>query len=469
MFKTLRFKLTFWHAIIFGCIALGIFGFAYKAVSSHLLESITEDLQDTALEFSDLYRMGDITALQIEIDRERLSHKNELFYTRILNAKGESIIQSAPNGWTRPLPEPNAQITDTQWFEMAVNQQGDIASLIAVPTRNHGWIQIGLTQRQYQAQLKHIRDSFGWALMVIILAGIITGWWQVSRALTGVDRVRRMAIDIGEGAFDRRLTLQSHGQELVELADAFNVMLDKIEQLLGEMRGVSDNIAHDLRTPLSRIRGMAEAALMDRAGDQSASEDMLAKIVDECDRLSTMINTMLEIAQTDSGVMRLERSPVDMAALLHEVCDIFSSVAEDSDIDLKLELNATHLMVTGDKSRLQRLMANLVDNAIKFSPAGSRIRLAGCREADTICLFVMDNGMGIEPEDMPHIFDRFYRSDRSRSSLGNGLGLSYAKSIVTAHGGDIQVQSQPGSNTSVRVTLPSIPDDSCNHPTQNGT
>ncbi len=244
------------------------------------------------------------------------------------------------------------------------------------------------------------------------------------------------------------------------LADAFNVMLDKIQQLLGEMRDVSDNIAHDLRTPVTRIRGMAEAALMASSGDDCENQQTLAEVIDECDRLSMMINTMLEIAQSDSGALRLERKPVDMAALLHEVCDLFSPVAEDADIDLKLELNAAHLMVSGDQSRLQRLMANLVDNAIKFSPAGSRIRLTAYREGETICLFVIDSGIGIPEKDMAHIFDRFYRSDRSRSTPGNGLGLSYAKSIATAHGGDIQIQSQPGSSTSVRVTLPVTPNDS---------
>jgi len=464
MFKTLRFRLTLWHAVVFGGMALGIFGFAYMAVSNQLLESLTEGLQNTALEFSDLYRMGDVKALQAEIDRERLSHGNELFYARLINAKGKTIMQSMPNLWTLPLPEPDATVTDTQWFEAAVNQQGELATLIAVPTRDHGWIQIGLSQREHQAQLKHIRDNFGWALIVIILVGIMTGWWQMSRALAGVDRVRRTAIDIGEGAFDRRLVLEGHGQELVELADAFNVMLDKIQQLLKEMQYVSDNIAHDLRSPITRIRGMVETALMDKAGDCSESQEGLAEVINECDRLSAMINTMLEIAQADSGIMRMECNPVDMGALLHEVCDLFSPVAEDVNIDLRLELNASHLMVMGDKSRLQRLMANLVDNAIKFSPEGSHIRLAACREGETICLFVMDNGMGIPEEDMPHIFDRFYRSDRSRSTLGNGLGLSYAKSIVTAHGGDIHIQSQPGNNTSVRVTLPAEPDDFVSHP-----
>ncbi len=460
MVKTLRFRLTLWHAIIFGSMALGIFGFAYMAVSNQMLESLTESLQDKALEFSDLYQMGDIKALQAEMDRERLTHRNGLFYARLINAKGNIIIQSTPNLWTLPLPQPNTMIVDTQWFEMPINRHGELATLIAVPTHDHGWIQIGLSQRQYATQLKHVRDNFALALMVIILVGIMTGWWQVSQALAGVDRVRQMAIDIGEGAFDRRLALQGHGQELVELADAFNSMLDKIEQLLGEMRDVSDNIAHDLRTPVTRIRGLAETALMSKSGNHAEHEEALAEVVDECDRLSMMINTMLEIAQSDSGTIQLERKPVDMGEMLHEACDLFSSVAEDAGIDLKLELNTTNLMVTGDQSRLQRLMANLIDNAIKFSPEGSRIRLAACREAENICLFVMDNGMGISEADMPHIFDRFYRSDRSRSTLGNGLGLSYVKSIVTAHGGSIHIQSQPGSNTSVRITLPATPNDS---------
>ncbi|PCI45514.1 MAG: HAMP domain-containing histidine kinase [Proteobacteria bacterium] len=454
MFKTLRFRLTLWHAIVFGCVTLGIFAFAYMAVSNQLLKSLRDDLQDTALEFSGLYRIGDIKALQAEINRKNISHGNELFYVQLINAKNKTIIQSRPKAWTLDLPKPDTTISGIQWFEAAINQQGERATLIVIPTYDHGWIQVGLSRRANEAQLKHIWDNFGWALIIIILAGIMTGWWQVSRALADVERVRRIAIGIGEGDFNQRLTLEGHGQELVDLADTFNVMLDKIQQLLGKMRDVSDNIAHDLRTPVTRLRGMAEAALMSKTSNHCENQEVLAEIINECDRLTGMINTMLEIAQSDSGALRLERKPVDMAALLHEVCDLFSPVAEDAGIDLKLELNATHLVVMGDQSRLQRLMANLVDNAIKFSPEGSRIRLAACKEGESICLFVIDSGMGIPEEDMPHIFDRFYRSDRSRTTLGNGLGLSYVKSIVTAHGGDIQIQSQLGSSTSVRITLP---------------
>jgi len=425
MFKTLRFKLTFWHGIIFGGVALGVFGFAYLTVSNQLLASLTDDLQDTARELSALYQTGGVKALQSEINREVLSHGGDLFYARLVNARGKVIIQSIPKAWKLPLPEPDTAIVRTQWFEVTVNQQGELAKVVAVPTQDHGWIQVGLSQREHETQLRKIRRSFGWALIVIVLVGVMTGWWQVSRALAGVDRVRRTAIDIGEGAFDRRLVLEGHGQELVELADAFNVMLDKIQQLLGEMRDVSNNIAHDLRTPISCIRGLAEAGLMTKADNHPGGKDTLAEIIAECDRLTAMINTMLEIAQTNSGVMRLERKPVNMGVLLHEACDLFSPVAEDAGIDLKLEREDTHLLVMGDKSRLQRLMANLVDNAIKFSPEGGHITLTACKDGEEIHLFVVDKGMGIPEEDMPHIFDRFYRSDRSRSTPGNGLGLSY--------------------------------------------
>jgi len=159
-----------------------------RVVSNQLLASLRDDLQDTALEFSDLYRMGDIKALQAEIDRERISHDNELFYVRLINAKGKSIMQSLPAVWTLPLPEPDTSISDKQWFEAAINQQGELATLIAVPTYDHGWIQVGLSRHANETQLKHIRDNFGWALVIIILAGVMTGWWQVSRALAGVDR-----------------------------------------------------------------------------------------------------------------------------------------------------------------------------------------------------------------------------------------------------------------------------------------
>jgi len=435
-------------------MALGIFGFAYITVSNQLLASLTEDLQDTALEFLDSYQAGGIKTLQAEIDRESQSHGDSSFSARYINATGQTLIKSIPKTWVFPLPEPDVTKAGTQWFEVVVNQRGELAKLAVIPTQDHGWIQIGLSLDEHEAQLQKIRQGFGLALLVIVVVGIMTGWWQVRRVLTGVDQIRRAAIDIGEGDFDRRLILDGHGQELAELADAFNGMLDRIQRLLGEMRDVSDNIAHDLRTPITRIHGLAEAGLMASADSSSGRGEVLGAIISECHHLTAMINTMLEIAQTDSGIMRLERKPVDMGELLHDACDLFVPVAEDAGIELTLKLDVPHLLVMGDKPRLQRLIANLVDNAIKFSSQGDRVLLTACQDGKEIRLFVDDTGMGISVEDMPHIFDRFYRSDQSRSTPGNGLGLSYAKSIAKAHGGDIHIDSQYGRGAKVTLILP---------------
>lgn len=435
-------------------MALGIFSFAYITVSNQLLASLAEDLQDTALEFLDSYQTGGIKALQAEIDRESQSHGDSRFSARYVNATGQTLIKSIPKTWVFPLPEPDVTKAGTQWFEVAVNQRGELAKLAVIPTQDYGWIQIGLSLDEHEARLQKIRQGFGLALLIIVVVGIMTGWWQVRRVLTGVDQIRRAAIDIGEGDFDRRLILEGHGQELAELADAFNGMLDRIQRLLGEMRDVSDNIAHDLRTPITRIHGLAEAGLMASADSSPERGETMGAIISECHHLTAMINTMLEITQTDSGIMRLERKPVDMGELLHDACDLFVPVAEDAGIELTLKLDAPHLLVMGDKPRLQRLIANLVDNAIKFSSQGDRVLITACQDGKEIRLFVNDTGMGISVEDVPHIFDRFYRSDQSRSTLGNGLGLSYAKSIAKAHGGDIHIDSQYGRGTKVTLILP---------------
>jgi len=453
MLKTLQFRLALWHAMIFGSMALIIFGFAYFTVSKQLLAAIAEDLQDTAHEFSDLYQTGGIKALQAEMNREALSHGDDVFAALYINNKGQALIKNIPKAWALALPEPNLNMTNTQWFEVPVDRQGGLAKLIAIPTNDHGWIQVGLSLRGHEAQLRKVRWGFGWALFIIVLAGVMTGWWQVRRALAGVNQVRSTAIDISKGALDRRLELDGHGQELVELADAFNVMLDRIQRLLGEMREVSDNIAHDLRTPIARIRGMAEAGIMSSKAEPEG-EDKFAAIIEECDRLAAMINTMLEIAQTDAGVLHLEKKAVDITHLLHEACDLFEPVAKERGIHLQMDMDDTPFIVTGDKSRLQRLIANLVDNAIKFSSDGDTISLATLSENGKARFTISDTGQGVSKEDMPHIFDRFYRSDKSRNTPGNGLGLSYAKSIVEAHGGDIHVESKLGNGTKVSVSLP---------------
>jgi len=231
-------------------------------------------------------------------------------------------------------------------------------------------------------------------------------------------------------------------------------MLDRIQLLLGEMRDVSDHIAHDLRTPVSRIRGLAETSLMQSHHTSDSHTDTLATIVEESEQLGEMINTMLEIAQTDAGLIDQQHEQIDLAAVLRDAHDLFQPVAEDAGITLSLDLPEQTLQVAGNKTRLQRAISNLIDNALKFSVSGSQVHVSAAIDGDALRVQIRDEGIGISADDMNHIFERFYRSDQSRSKPGNGLGLSYAVSIIRSHGGDIQVTSTIGSGSTFTIRIP---------------
>ena len=210
MFRTLRFRLTFWHTVIFAAMAIVVFGIAYQTTSNQLLASLDESMQDTAVEFSDLYRVGGIKDLHTEVASESLSHDGDRFFARYLNAEGQTIMVNRPSSWTRPLPKPDLHGKQMQWLNVAINDADETARLLALRSFDGGWIQIGMSLKDYHTQLGQIIRIFAWSLMVVVAVGVLTGWWQVRHVLAAVDQVRRTAVEIGEGELDRRLVLDGH-------------------------------------------------------------------------------------------------------------------------------------------------------------------------------------------------------------------------------------------------------------------
>jgi len=247
--------------------------------------------------------------------------------------------------------------------------------------------------------------------------------------------------------------VKERGDEIDQLAMTFNEMLDRIQVLIAEIRQMGDDIAHDLKSPLTRIRGMAEIALT--TGKSAAEyEAMAASVIEECDRLLSIINTMLMIAKTEAGVEKPARDKIDLAELVREACELFGTTAEDRGLTLSCDV-PKGCVIAGDARMLQRLLANLLDNAVKYTPAGGRVEVSlAAIVGGGATLAVKDTGVGISAEDLPRIFERFYRGDRSRSEAGTGLGLSLARAIARAHGGDITVQSRPAEGSTFVVTLP---------------
>jgi len=454
LIKTLRLRLTLWHAGGFAALALVIFALAYYMVSQQLLHAVDIDLKDTAQEFAERLKVGGIAALQGEVDSETASHGENVFFARFLNQDHQVPVEHLSETWGFPIPRPDPRGKSLQWLNVGKGVNGGPVRVLALSVPDLGWIEIGLSLAEYQSQMHQIRSVFALALLVMVILGVLAGWLQLRSVFRSVEQIRNAAISISNGELDRRIELHDSGQELSDLANDFNMMLDRIQLLLGEMRDVSDHIAHDLRTPVSRIRGLAETALMASHQDHATQTESLATIVEEADQLGDMINTMLEIAQTDAGLIDQQQEQVDLAALLREAHELFAPVAEDAGISLTMTLTNQPMPIMGNRARLQRAIANLIDNALKFSSSGSHVRLAAEAIDDAWLLHFHDEGIGISPEDIPHIFERFYRSDQSRSKPGNGLGLSYAASIIRSHGGDIQVKSAIGEGSTFIVLLP---------------
>jgi signal transduction histidine kinase len=319
--------------------------------------------------------------------------------------------------------------------------------------KDGNWMIVGASLDRDARFLADVRRLFAAAFGLTLAAGAALGFFSTRKAMRGVERVTHTAMRIQRGDLDLRVPVGSEGIEIETLAQAFNGMLERIRTLVGEITDVSHNIAHDLRSPITRMRGAAEAAL--GSGDcDEACRNLCGEIIEESDRLVGMINTMLDIAETDAGVRPLKLERLDFTELVASAAELFRPVAEDRGVTLETLRPEDPAIVHGDPPRLQRAVSNLIDNAVKFTPGGGRVRLTVQTGDGATRLIVEDTGMGIEPGDLPRIFERFYRGDKSRSTPGNGLGLSLARSVARSHKGDILVDSVVGSGSRFELVLP---------------
>jgi len=250
------------------------------------------------------------------------------------------------------------------------------------------------------------------------------------------------------------VNIRGRATEVDELTDTFNHMLDQIEALLRSLREITDDIAHDLRSPITLMRGLAERFSVADASPEEHRE-MSGAIVESCDRLLNLINTMLDISEMNAGAASLDRDRFDLAGMMRDTCEMFQPLAEETGVSLQMA-SCGPFIFWGDRQKLHRALANLVDNAVKYNRPGGTVSLVLVRKGGTVAVSVEDDGPGIARESLPRIFERFYRPDESRSRPGNGLGLSLAMAIAKAHGGTITAESTPDIKTAFTISLPVI-------------
>jgi heavy metal sensor kinase len=454
--RSLVFRLTLVYAVTCAILSIAAFFIFYRVMVSDMLSHTDDALTEELHELSSLLAAKGIAALREGINRKAQSAGTGDVFLRLLTKEGKEIVSSDLGPWR------GIGISDSALQRLA--QGRPVIETFKLPGGEHSArviygvagpemvLQIGQSLRDDEEILEDFSQDFRPALAIIFTLAALGGWLMARRALSGVREVTRTAMAISQGAMEKRVALTGRGDEIDRLSQTFNHMLERIQSLITESKQVTDNIAHDLKSPVTRIRGLAEVTLTTgRSLDEY--QTMAASTVEECDRLLGMINTMLEISEFEAGVATLSRTNVGISTLIEEACDLFQPLAEEKGLVIKAKV-APQLFVSADRSKLQRALTNLLDNAIKYTPAKGTVTVSVKEGGKGVIISFRDTGIGIAADDIPRIFDRFYRADKSRSEPGAGLGLSLVLAIVQAHGGDIQVNSSPGAGSTFTVTLP---------------
>ena len=444
-------RIALWYATLFVVGALSIVFLTYYLTAASLAQRDRQIIRGKLGDYAAAYARGGVRVLAATVRAEQEAAPERLF-VRVVNRGVEAVVLSNAEGW------------DPATLETASVQLAD-GTLV----------QVGKSTEAREALLARFRAVLGVVALSIVVIALTGGWLATRSAVLPIRRltqaVRRI---IRTGRTDARVPVAGTDDAIDELTVLFNTMLDKIEGLVDGMRGALDNVSHDLRTPLTRLRGTAEMALAAGAGDGDRDRDVvyrdaLADCVEETDRVLVMLNTLMDISEAESGAMKLTREPVPLAEVVARAVDLYRDVAEAKGVSLVsgvasgtpdvsgFSRTADNVIVTGDRTRLEQVAANLLDNAIKYTPAGGEVHIEVRRDGDTAVLQVRDSGQGIPANELPRIFDRLFRGDASRAERGLGLGLSLVKAVVEAHGGRVEATSELGRGSTFSVFLATSP------------
>ena len=444
--RSTSFRSGSFYAALFLISVLSIFAVTYKSVSDHMRTSLSASIDEDVRELVKEYNDQGLSALKEGVD-ERIAETQGFDRVYVfLDSKGAAISGNITNwpkvagmfeGVLQTKPDPLRKL------EPAVDAIGEMLIL------NGGHLFVGRNAHQMKNTLLILRQSFVVGGLCTVAAALLLGILFGRVAARRIEDMSQLTRSIVQGGLKERIGLKGTGDEFDNLSADINIMLDRIQELMEGLRHVSNNIAHDLRTPLSRIRHSLEAVLKERPADIKSYRRVVVKSIAETDGVIETFKALLRISEIEEGTRRKHFKRINLSDIMKNVFDIYEPVTEDAGLLFESNISA-EIYIDGDLELLTQLFANLVSNVVRYVPKGGKIILKLEDRGSQIIASVIDNGPGIPAHEREKVFQRLYRMDQSRMTPGSGLGLSLVAAIVSLHGAKIRLlDNEPGLNVEI--------------------
>jgi two-component system heavy metal sensor histidine kinase CusS len=454
---SLAARLTAWYAGSAFVLVLAAVAFLYWALVSTLEREDDQYLADKARVLVALLRddPDDVRELRQEVERESGPRPAGQVLLRVVDASGRSVAET-PGMSERLAAELIPQPNDERAVPLRA-PSGQQFRALALRAPGGRVVQVAMDRSGEEDLLFSYRCYAGVALAAGLLVSAAAGYALARRGLRPLREITQTAREIRSSTLDQRLDRTALPAELADLAGTFNEMLDRLEESFRRLERFSADIAHELRTPVNNLRGEVEVALGQPRSPEQYRE-VLESSLEEFGRLTSLIDTLLFLARAESPQAQISRQLLDVGRELETVRDFYEAAANEAGIDLKVK-GGGGIIAELDRTLFHRAVSNLVANALSHTPRGGEVTLGAARDGDLVRVEVCDTGRGIAAEHLPHVFDRFYRADLARTSVGGsvGLGLALVKSIATLHGGSCAIESEPGRGTTVRLLFKGEP------------
>ncbi len=458
-FSTTAFRLAAWYSSIFILSSLALFLLAFHMVSRIVSEQDMARVKLKLDEYLATSRQEGIDDLIEEIVREKTDYRSAGFFVRLTDRKNRTLICALPRRFKEVdcSKVPSLSVGQTRGtLTLKRHEDEDVLDIMSVRLPGGYILQVGKSSTERENLLERFQNIFLAILVLVTVVGLASGTFMAFKALSPLKDLVQTIQKIRSGSMDARVKVpmgKAHEKdELFVLARLFNEMLEQIDRLVNSMRESLDYVAHDLRTPVTRLKAIVESTLQ-RQENRDALENALMDCAEEAERISVILSSLMDLSEAEAGVMRLNLKRQPLAPIINDAVELYEYIAEEKDITISADISEK-LVLFLDKNRFTQVAANLIDNAIKYGKRGGRVDITAREEENDVVISFSDNGIGIPSEDLPRIFDRLYRGDKSRSQKGLGLGLCMVKAVVEAHGGTIEAESVEGKGTIIRIFLP---------------